>query len=203
MSSSFAIVIHGGAEDKTRENIGPEQEIGYQQGLATALEAGWTVLNNGGTAVEAVEAAVRSLEDNPLFNAGRGGALTIDGKHEFDAAIMDGNTLQAGAVAGVKRVKNPISLARAIMERSEHVMLSGEGAKTFAQQENLEIISNEDYFTVPEKVEDLQKQKQQSAERGTKDTVGAVALDKMATWRQLLLRTALPASSWAGLAIAL
>ena len=178
MRNKFAIVIHGGAEDKTREDIGPAQEAGYRQGLADALEAGWNILNKGGSAVEAVEAAVRSLENNPLFNAGRGGALTIEGEHEFDAAIMDGKTLAAGAVAGVKSVKHPISLARAIMERSEHVMLGGEGAKAFAEKEKLEIVHDDKYFTTQEKVEDLEKQKQQTAERGTKDTVGAVALDK-------------------------
>ncbi|MGV3585877.1 MAG: isoaspartyl peptidase/L-asparaginase family protein [Adhaeribacter sp.] len=178
MPNNFVIVIHGGAEDKTREDIGPEKEAGYRKGLEEALDAGWNILNNGGTAVEAVEAAVRTMEDNALFNAGRGGALTIDGEHEFDAAIMDGKTLQAGAVAGVQGVKNPISLARAIMERSEHVIISGEGAKAFAEKENLELVANDNYFTTAEKVEELEKEKQQKLEEVTKDTVGAVALDK-------------------------
>jgi L-asparaginase / beta-aspartyl-peptidase len=176
-NDNFVIVIHGGAEDKTREDIGPEKEAGYRKGLADALEAGWNILNKGGSAVEAVEAAVRSMEDNPLFNAARGGALTIDYQHEFDAAIMDGKTLKAGSVAGVQGVKNPISLARTIMERSEHVVLSGEGAKDFAKKEKLELI-HDGYFTTPEKVEELEKEKQQLLEEVTKDTVGAVALDK-------------------------
>ncbi|GEO03423.1 isoaspartyl peptidase/L-asparaginase [Adhaeribacter aerolatus] len=178
MIENFAIVIHGGAEDKSRAEIGPEKEAGYRKGLADALEAGWNILNNGGSAVEAVEAAVRSMEDNPLFNAARGGALTIEGEHQFDAAIMDGKTLQAGSVAGVKSVKYPISLARAIMERSEHVILSGEGAKAFAKKEKLELVQNDSYFTTAEKVEELEKEKEQKLEEVTKDTVGAVALDK-------------------------
>ena len=178
MNNNFAIVIHGGAEDKSREDIGPEKEAGFRKGLSEALDAGWQVLNQGGSAVEAVEAAVRSMEDNPLFNAARGGALTIQSEHEFDAAIMDGKTLQAGSVAGVKSVKNPISLARAIMERSKHVTISGEGAKAFAEKEKLEIIKDDSYFTTPEKVEELEKEKQQILEEATKDTVGAVALDK-------------------------
>jgi beta-aspartyl-peptidase (threonine type) len=174
---NFAIVIHGGAEDKSRADIGPEKEAGFRKGLQEALHAGWTILNQGGTAVEAVEAAVRSLEDNPLFNAGRGGALTLNGQHEFDAAIMDGKTLKAGSVAGVKNVKNPISLARTIMERSEHVLLSGAGAKAFAEAEEQELLPD-NYFTTPDKVEELEKEKQQKLEEATKDTVGAVALDK-------------------------
>lgn len=177
MPNNFVIVIHGGAENKTREDIGPEKEAGYRKGLAEALDAGWTILNNGGTAVEAVEAAVRSMEDDALFNAGRGGALTMEYQHQFDAAIMDGKTLQAGSVAGVQGVKNPIILARTIMERSEHVILSSDGAKSFAKQENLELV-HEGYFTTAEKVEELEQEKQEKLEEVTKDTVGAVALDK-------------------------
>lgn len=177
MNSDFVIVVHGGAEDKTREDIGPEKEAGYRKGLDDAIQAGWEILNNGGSAVAAVEAAVKQLENNALFNAGKGGALTIEGKHEFDAAIMDGKTLQAGSVAGVTNVKNPISLARTIMETSEHVLLSGEGAKAFAEEAKLEIIAD-DYFTTPEKVKELEKEKKELLAEPTKDTVGAVALDK-------------------------
>ena len=176
MRYSFAIVIHGGAEDKTREDIGPEKEAAYREGLNNALMAGWHILNEGGTALDAVEAAVRSLEDNALFNASKGGALTIDGKHQFDAAIMDGKTLKAGSVAGVEQVKNPITLARTIMEKTEHVMIGGEGAKKFAQEQGL-ALEPDNYFTTPEKVEDLEKEKKEKAGK-SKDTVGAVALDK-------------------------
>lgn len=177
MNQDFVIVIHGGAEDKTREDISPEKEAGYRQGLQDALQAGWDVLNGGGTAVEAVEAAVCSLENNELFNAGRGGALTLTGQHEFDAAIMDGKTLKAGAVAGVKNVKNPIRLARTIMDRSRHVFISGAGAKEYAEAEGLEMVPDA-YFTTQEKEQELEEEKEQLLAAPTKDTVGAVALDK-------------------------
>lgn len=177
MNHEFTIVIHGGAEDKTREDLGPEKEAGYRKGLQEALGAGWQVLNNGGTAVEAVEAAIRVMEDNELFNAGKGGALTADYENQFDAAIMDGKTLEAGSVAGVQNVKNPITLARAIMENSKHVTIGSEGAKEFAKKEHLELKSD-NYFRTEEKVEEVNKEKRQELQEATKDTVGAVALDK-------------------------
>ncbi|WP_034256634.1 isoaspartyl peptidase/L-asparaginase family protein [Adhaeribacter aquaticus] len=176
MAQNFVLVIHGGAEDKTREDISPEKEAGYRKGLEEALDAGYQILKAGGSAIDAVEAAVISMENNPLFNAGKGGALTIKESHEFDAAIMDGKTLHAGGVAGVKSVKNPIKLARTIMEKSEHVLIGGDGATAFAKEHNLQIVP-EAYFTTEEKLEDVKKQKQNQLKHTSKDTVGAVALD--------------------------
>jgi beta-aspartyl-peptidase (threonine type) len=177
MKEHFVIVIHGGAENRSREEVGPHKEQEYRQGLREALQAGWDILNRGGAAVEAVEGAVCCLEDNPLFNAGRGGALTRTGQNEFDAAIMDGRTLAAGAVMGIKQVKNPITLARTIMEKSTHVVLSGEGARAFAQEEKLEF-RPAPYFVTPEKVLELEKTHKLLQPASSKGTVGAVALDK-------------------------
>ncbi|MGV3503847.1 MAG: isoaspartyl peptidase/L-asparaginase family protein [Adhaeribacter sp.] len=172
---NFVIVVHGGAEDKSRQEIGPEKEKAYRQGLQQALQAGWVVLERGGTALEAVEAAVGSLEDNPLFNAARGAALSQDGKPSFDAAIMDGKTLEAGAVMGVTQVKNPVRLARRILEESGHVALSGAGALDFARKKGLEL-EPEAYFITPEKVAELKESQGQSPQGH--DTIGALALDK-------------------------
>src|SRR6185503_6993235 len=120
--NSYAIAIHGGAGTVNKSLITPEQEKEYQTGLKSALEAGEKILQAGGTAVEAVEAAVSTLEDNPLFNAGRGAVFTHEGTHEMDAAIMDGSQLNAGAVSGVSNIKNPVQLARAIMDHSGSVL---------------------------------------------------------------------------------
>src|SRR5689334_25129913 len=119
----IAIVVHGGAGVINKSEMSSEREARYRAGLEAARDAGYAVLEHGGTSLDAVSAAVRSLEDNPYFNAGRGAVLNHDGIAELDASIMDGNTLAAGAVAGVKHVKNPIDLARAVMEKSPHVML--------------------------------------------------------------------------------
>ena len=141
----FSIAIHGGAGTILKADMTPELEAAYVSGLAEALTAGYALLANGGTALDAVAAAVRSLEDCILFNAGRGSVFTKTGGHEMDAAIMDGRTLGAGAVAGVGSVKNPVLLAKLIMEKSEHVMLSGDGALQFAKQHQLQL-EEEDYF---------------------------------------------------------
>ena len=141
----FSIAIHGGAGTILKADMTPELEAAYMSGLAEALTAGYNLLANGGTALDAVAAAVRSLEDCILFNAGRGSVFTKTGGHEMDAAIMDGRTLGAGAVAGVGSVKNPVLLAKLIMEKSEHVMLSGDGALQFAKQQQLQL-EEEDYF---------------------------------------------------------
>src|SRR5689334_2140034 len=132
----FGIVIHGGAGTMPRQEMLPEREKIYRQALQDALDTGYAVLKSGGPAIDAVEQAVRSLEDNPVFNAGRGSVFTHEGKHEMDAAIMDGN-LRAGAVAGISGVRNPVTLARAVMEKSEHVLLSGKGAEAFARTLNI------------------------------------------------------------------
>jgi beta-aspartyl-peptidase (threonine type) len=179
----FAIVIHGGAGTLTRHETSAGQEALYTQGLDAALEAGFSVLERGGSSLDAVTAAVVSLEDNPLFNAGRGAVLTRDGMAELDASIMDGATLAAGAVCGLRHIRNPIQLARRVMEKSSHVMLVGEGAEDFARSQGLELVSNE-YFRTPVRQQQLHRLLQGSAEKendllahGATGTVGAVALD--------------------------
>jgi beta-aspartyl-peptidase (threonine type) len=135
----WALVVHGGAGIITRADLSPAQEAAYSGAMVAAAEAGAAVLRDGGAALDAVEASVRVLEDDPLFNAGRGAVFTAEGRIELDAAVMDGRTLGAGAVAGVTVPQHPVSLARAVMERSPHVMLTGAGADAFARAEGLEI----------------------------------------------------------------
>ncbi len=142
---TFSIAIHGGAGTILKQDMTAELETAYSKGLEEALNAGYSVLDKGGAAVDAVTAAVVSLEDCIMFNAGRGSVFTKNGTHEMDAAIMDGKTLNAGAVAGVSSVKNPVELALKIMQKSEHVLLSGEGALQFAKQQGLKI-EEETYF---------------------------------------------------------
>ena len=143
----WAIVLHGGAGVIERKSMDAKTEAEYRAGLREALLAGSGVLGRGGSAVDAVEASIRLLEDNPLFNAGRGAVFTSAGRNELDAAVMDGATLKAGAVAGVTRTRHPISLARAVMERSKYVMLIGEGADHFAAQMGLEQVDPSFFFT--------------------------------------------------------
>ncbi len=139
------LVIHGGAGNIVPAIMNPEQERQHRAGLKDALDAGYEVLQQGGAATDAVIAAIASLEDNPLFNAGRGAVFTKKGLHEMDAALMDGRTLEAGAVAGVRNVRNPIRLAREIMLHSGHVFLSGSGAHEFALMQGLDLV-HDDYF---------------------------------------------------------
>ncbi len=143
----WAIVLHGGAGVIERATMNPKTEAAYRASLTEAIEAGAKVLDQGGSSVDAIEAAIGILEDNPLFNAGRGAVFTADGKNELDSAIMDGATLKAGAVAGVTRTRHPISLARAVMEKSPHVMLIGAGADAFAAQVGLEQVDPSYFFT--------------------------------------------------------
>ena len=133
----FAIAVHGGAGTILKKEITPEKEALYHKGIEDALNAGYSILEKKGSAVDAVEAAVNALEDFPLFNAGRGSVFNHEGKHEMDAAIMDGSNLKCGAVCLVSNVKNPVSLARKIMEHSEHIILSGNGAEQFAKKMDL------------------------------------------------------------------
>ncbi len=142
----WSLVVHGGSGVIARADLKPEQDIAYRCALARAVEAGAEVLRGAGTALDAVEAAIRVLEDEPLFNAGRGAVFTADGRVELDAAIMNGATLAAGAVAGVTRTRNPISLARAVMDRSDHVLLAGAGAEAFAVAEGLEQVDPGYFF---------------------------------------------------------
>jgi beta-aspartyl-peptidase (threonine type) len=177
----YAIAIHGGAGPVPRAQLSPEREQAYRSGLAAALDAGFTVLERGGGSLDAVGTAVRILEDDALFNAGRGAALTRDGAAELDAAIMDGRQMRAGAVASVRHVRNPIELARRVMEKSRHVLLVGTGAEEFALEENFTLVPNH-YFRTAERLEQLESE--QRGERvsdlvppAPHGTVGAVARD--------------------------
>ena len=197
MAPSWSLVLHGGSGVIERADLTPEQDQAYRKVLTQAAEAGAAVLRKGGAALDAVEAAIHVLEDDPLFNAGRGAVFTADGRIELDAAIMDGATLEAGAVAGVTRVKNPISAARAVMARSPHVLLMGAGADAFAAAEGLEQ-ADPGYFFVERRWRALEKQlardglivppRPPAADRderhaalahdeGKRGTVGAVARD--------------------------
>jgi beta-aspartyl-peptidase (threonine type) len=146
-SGKWAIVMHGGAGVIERSSMKPETEKLYRAGMDEAIHAAAKVLEAGGPGVDAVEAALKIMEDNPLFNAGKGAVFTADGKNELDAAVMDGKTMTAGAVAGVTTTKHPISLAKAVMERSPHVMLIGSGADGFAKSIALEQVPNSYFFT--------------------------------------------------------
>ena len=139
-SPMIAIAIHGGAGVITRGSMAPGEEEAYRADLQRALDAGYDILAAGGSSLDAVEGDVRIMEDSPLFNAGKGAVFTHEGRNELDSSIMDGKTMNAGAVAGVTIVRNPISAARAVMEKSSHVMLSGKGAELFATEQGLEMV---------------------------------------------------------------
>jgi beta-aspartyl-peptidase (threonine type) len=169
----WAIVIHGGAGGMTKENLTPDLDKEYRASLQVALTAGKKILSEGGSALDAVEQTIRTMEDNPLFNAGKGAVFTHEGKNELDAAIMDGTNLGAGAVAGVTDIKNPISAARKVMVNSPHVMLSGAGASQFAKEQGLEIVPPS-YFFTQKRFNELQE----LLKKEKFGTVGCCALDK-------------------------
>lgn len=171
---NYAIAIHGGAGVKDRHDLTPSLEEKYLQGLRQSLMAGYFVLANEGSAIDAVESAVAVLEENELFNAGRGSVFNADGRHEMEASIMCGQRVDAGAVCGLRNVRNPIRLARKVLEESNHLFLNGEGAETFARERNL-YFEPDEYFYTKERYEQLISAKL-SKPRGT-GTVGAVALD--------------------------
>jgi beta-aspartyl-peptidase (threonine type) len=190
-TKKFGLVVHGGAGTIDRSKMTPEREREYRAGLERALTTGDEILKRGGSSLDATEAAVRVLEDDPHFNAGKGAVFTSAGTNELDAAIMDGKTLKAGAVAAVKRVKNPVSLARLVMEKSGHVMMDGEGAEAFAQENGVELLPDQKYFYTQERWDALQKiktaEKHRTGHAGKAlvitdqdrhGTVGAVALDQ-------------------------
>lgn len=185
---SYAIVMHGGAGNITPESIATDKEREIRKAIEKALRKGEEILRSGGTAVDAVEKAIMFLEDSPHFNAGKGAVFTFDGTNDLDASIMDGQNLGAGAVAGVQTLRNPISAARAVMERSPHVMLSGKGAEKFAEAQGLVTVPP-DYFRTEDNYNKLLKRKKEIKESDTKGsidpeypdhkfgTVGVVALD--------------------------
>ncbi|WP_336980819.1 isoaspartyl peptidase/L-asparaginase [Altererythrobacter fulvus] len=176
----WSLAIHGGAGVLERGDLTPEKDAAYRAGLNAALAAGSAVLEKGGSSLDAVQAAVQVLEDDPLFNAGRGAVFTAEGKNELDAAIMDGKTQKAGSVAGITRTRHPIALARAVMDKSRHVMLSGAGADIFSQEQGLEQV-DPSWFRTEERWQQLEawRKKQQAGIDPTHmyGTVGAVALD--------------------------
>jgi beta-aspartyl-peptidase (threonine type) len=187
----FGLVVHGGAGTIERSEMTPEREREYRAGLECALTAGYQILKRGGSSLDATEAAVRVLEDDPHFNAGKGAVFTSVGTNEMDAAIMDGKTLSAGAVASLKHIKNPVSLARLVMEKSGHVMMDGEGAEAFAKENGIQLLPDQKYFFTQERWEALQKIKAAEKSGGggggkkfiitdqdRHGTVGAVALDQ-------------------------
>jgi beta-aspartyl-peptidase (threonine type) len=185
----IGLAIHGGAGTINRSEMTPLREREYLAGLERALSDGYEILKRGGSSLNAVEASVRALEDDPHFNAGRGSVFTSAGTNEMDAAIMDGKTLNAGAVTNLRHIKNPISLARLVMEKSRHVFMAGEGAEIFAKANGFEILPDQKYFHTRERWEELQKIKasEAKASRGKQfiitdqdqhGTVGAVALDR-------------------------
>lgn len=148
-TKKYILVVHGGAGTILKGQLSPEGEKAYTEALTAALRSGYEILKNGGSSLQAVETAIRIMEDNPLFNAGKGAVFTHDGRNEMDAAIMNGQTLEAGAVAGVTRIKNPIAAARAVMEGSRHVMMTGPGAEQFAQSRGLTLVDPAYFRTAP------------------------------------------------------
>jgi beta-aspartyl-peptidase (threonine type) len=173
IKQEWAIVIHGGAGVITRDKMTPELDKEYRAKLTEALNTGKKILNDGGTALDAVEKTIRVMEDSPLFNAGKGAVFAHSGKNEMDAAIMDGSNLAAGAIAGVTDIKNPITAARYVMTNSPHVMLAGAGASEFAKEQGLEIVSPE-YFYTDRRFNELQE----VLKKEKLGTVGCVVLDK-------------------------
>ena len=169
----WAIVIHGGAGGITRDKMTLAMDKEYRTALAEALNKGKKILSEGGSALDAVEQTLRIMEDNPLFNAGKGAVFNHDGKNELDASIMDGSNLAAGAVAGVMDIKNPITAARRVMTNSPHVMLSGAGASQFAKEQGLEIVLPTYFYT-----ERRFKELQEILKKEKNGTVGCCALDK-------------------------
>jgi beta-aspartyl-peptidase (threonine type) len=176
-----AIAIHGGAGTISREELTPEREAEFRGQLTEALRAGHGRLEDGASALDAVVAAIRVLEDSPLFNAGRGAVFASDGSNELDAAVMDGSNLDAGAVSGVRHVAHPIELARLVMERSPHVMLYGAGAEEFALGEDMPLVP-QSYFFTQHRWQELEHAREKerlelAPTAGQSGTVGAVALD--------------------------
>ena len=174
----FAIVVHGGAGTILKKNVSDEMELAYKLKLEEAINAGYNILEKNGSSKDAVEETIKILENSELFNAGKGSVLSNKGVVEMDASIMNGQNLNAGAISGIKTIKNPISAARLVMEKSEHVFLSGEGAEEFAKLQGLDIIDNE-YFITETRLKSLLNAKKRYSIKDNKfGTVGCVAIDK-------------------------
>lgn len=190
----LGFILHGGAGTITKGSMTPEKEKEFRDVLTAAVTAGYKALQEGKSSLDAIEVAIRMMEDSPLFNAGKGAVFTNDGRNELDASIMNGKNLAAGAVAGLRKVKNPITLARAVMEKSPHVMMVGDGAEKFALMQKIELV-DEKYFWTQHRWDALQKVLKEEADKEKKPgavsqmqpsrepenrfgTVGAVALDK-------------------------
>ncbi len=171
----FMLVVHGGAGTIRREDMTPALDSAYRATLTQAIRAGYAVLRANGSALDAVTATITVLEDSPLFNAGKGAVFTNAGTVELDAAIMDGTGLRAGAVAGVKHIKNPIALARLVMDKSPHVLLAGDGAEAFAKEQGMPLVP-QSYFYTERRRKELERAKPAQAKRH--GTVGALALDQ-------------------------
>ena len=177
ISPKYVLVIHGGAGTILKENLSVEKELQYLSKLEDALFVGAEVLKNGGSSLDAVTKTIMALENSPLFNAGKGAVFTEEGVNEMDASIMDGKTGGAGAVAGVRNIKNPILAARAVMEKSQHVLLTGAGADDFAKDQGLDIVDSSYFFTERRWKSYEKVRAKQKVENEKHGTVGAVALD--------------------------
>ena len=171
-NSPFGLVIHGGAGVILRDDLPPDLEAGYRAGLQTALAAGYAVLERGGPSLDAVVAAIKVMEDSPLFNAGHGAVMNAEGVCELDASIMDGRTQDAGAVAGVQHIRNPIALARHVLERTPHIRLIGDGAEAFARTLGYEFVPNE-YFQTPRRRRQLEQARRLEGQRPAGAKAGA------------------------------
>jgi L-asparaginase / beta-aspartyl-peptidase len=176
--SPLVLVVHGGVDDAGPGQLDAREEADIRAGISQALTNGYAVLKKGGSSLDAVESALRTFEDDTTFDAGRGAVVNTEGVAELDAAIMDGQTLQAGSVAAVEHIAHPISLARLVMERTKHVMLVGDGAEQFAQSQGIALVPNS-YFITPNRLEKYKQWKaQHSSTAGHLGTTGAVALDE-------------------------
>lgn len=182
ISSDFVLVIHGGAGTIVKENMTPEKEQAYIQKMTEALQAGYQVLRDSGTSVQAVEAAIKVMEDSPLFNAGKGSVYTSEETNEMDAAVMDGASGKAGAVAGVKSIKNPITAARFVMQKSEHVMLVGRGAEQFAEENGCMMVDSS-YFFDQQRLDQLRKIREKEKEKMKPSMDGGALTDTSAIRR--------------------
>ena len=178
-SNPYALVIHGGAGVMSEKTMTPEIQNEYKYVLNQALMVGDSVLLHGGTCMDAVEKTIMVMEDSPLFNAGKGAVFTHEGTVELDASVMDGKTLGAGAVSGIKDIKNPISLARKVMEKSEHVFLTGLGASQFAEEQGFKLVPNSYFYTEKrlQSLQELLKKEREASNNDKHGTVGCVALD--------------------------